>query len=185
MILIVFAKHFGSTNHMIVAPADLDDAASIATIHIRSWQAAYVNILDSEFLRGLSISDRIQRWRATLKKSESRTLVATVDDQVLGFVNYGDYRDEGASSEDGEIWALYADPKVWRQGVGRALAQRAIQELRELGKLQTSLWVFSQNRQGINFYQSLGFMRLAGSEKTFELGGRQVEEVCMRLRHDS
>lgn len=77
---------------MIIAPAKPDDATGIATIHIRSWQAAYVNILDSEFLRGLSIADRIQHWRTILRKNQSRTLVATLDGQMLGFVSYNNER---------------------------------------------------------------------------------------------
>ena len=169
---------------MIVKRASLEDVPSIATIHVRAWRRAYSNVIDPQFLRDLSIEDRIPRWRAILERNDSQTLVATVDGQVVGFVSYGECRDQDASIEDGEIWALYVDPKVWRQGIGRALMQRAIQELRDLGSSKTLLWVFSRNLRGIGFYQSLGFVRLVGSEKTFELGGREVEEVCMVRWHD-
>ena len=168
---------------MIVAPAVLDHVQSIASIHVRSWQSAYTNIVDARILHGMSIENRIQSWRAILVHNESQTLVATVDGQVLGFVSFGECRDQDASFEDAEIWALYVDPKMWRQGIGRALMRRAIQELRDRGKSKTLLWVFSRNLRGIGFYQALGFVRLAGSEKTFDLGGCQVEEVCMVLRH--
>ena len=49
----------------------------------------------------------------------------------------------------GEISALYADPDVWGQGVGRSLIDHAIRDLRTLGRTELSLWVLRQNQRGI------------------------------------
>ena len=43
------------------------DAAAIAGVHVRSWQAAYRGIVPDEVLDGLSLPDREQRWRSILR----------------------------------------------------------------------------------------------------------------------
>jgi ribosomal protein S18 acetylase RimI-like enzyme len=170
---------------MNIAPATREHASGIAKVHIRSWQAAYAGILDQAFLDQLSVEDRALRWEDILQKQESKTLVALRDDSVVGFISYGHWRHEQASPEQGEIWALYAEPQSWSQGVGRALMAQALLELRALGYVEVSLWVIGRNERGVNFYKSCGFSHVEGSETQFELGGRQVEEICLRLRNDA
>lgn len=168
----------------VIVPATYESADEIARVHVHSWQAAYADILDPEFLANLSIEDFAMRWRKILLKADSQTLVASQSGSVVGFINFGRCRDEGTSQDQGEIWALYVEPCVWSQGLGRALMQHAVQQLRSGGYGITSLWVFSQNRRGITFYETFGFRRVQSSEKQFNLGGRQVEEVCFHLRPD-
>ena len=170
---------------MNIVPATQEHASGIARVHIRSWQAAYAGILDQEFLSQLSVEERALRWEGILQKQESKTLVALRDDKVVGFISYGHWRHEPASSEQGEIWALYAEPQSWRQGIGRALMAQALLDLRVLGYVDVSLWVLGRNERGVSFYKSCGFSQVEGSETQLELGGRQVEEICLRLRNDA
>lgn len=168
---------------MKIVPATVEHAPGIASAHVRAWHVAYAGILDAEFLQGISIDSRAQQWRGNLQRNESQTLVAQRDGVVLGFVSYGRCRDEDAPADRGEIWALYADPAAWGQGVGLALMRRATEALQAAGYAHTSLWVLGQNQRGIRFYQAFGFVPVPGSAKHFELGGRQVEEVCLLMQH--
>jgi ribosomal protein S18 acetylase RimI-like enzyme len=170
---------------MRIASATLEDALGVATVHVRSWQAAYASILSPEFLDGLSIEHRTARWQEILRKQESQTLVAHQAEGIAGFISLGHRRDEPAAKDQGEIWALYAKPEVWGTGVGQALLEAGIQELRTLGRHSVFLWVLSQNERGIRFYEAFGFKPVPGSSKSFELGGRQVEEICLHLRLSS
>jgi len=167
---------------MRIAPATLEDVPGIATVHVRSWQAAYTGILSSEFLDSLSIEHRASRWQEILRKQESQTLVAHQAEGIAGFISFGHWREEPATKDQGEIWALYAKPEVWGTGVGRALLNAAIQELQTLDRHSVFLWVLSQNKRGIRFYEAFGFKPVPGSSKSFELGGLQVEEICLHLR---
>ncbi|GAA0751865.1 GNAT family N-acetyltransferase [Ideonella azotifigens] len=156
------------------------DAQGIATAHVRSWQPAYAAILPPAFLAELSIEQRSERWRGILARQDSNTRVMRDEaGQVLGFVSHGPCRDEGSPPTRGEIWALYALPSAWGQGVGRALLQRALSELLAQGRDSVSLWVLSGNQRGIRFYRAAGFAEVPGSAKLLELGGRMVEEVQM------
>lgn len=167
---------------MTIAAATADDAAGIAHVHVQSWQAAYAGILDPTFLDRLCVDDRARRWQDTMARRESETLVARCGGEVQGFVSFAHCRDEGAERHQGEVWALYAKPQAWGRGIGRALLARALGALRAAGRPDVSLWVLSKNHRAIAFYRSFGFEAVAGSAKQFELGGRQVDEICMRLR---
>lgn len=168
---------------MRIVAATPDDAIGIAEAHVRSWQHAYADILDASYLKGLSVDDRARRWTDILSKTDSRTLVAVEEGSVRGFVNVGRSRDEDAGPAQGEIWALYAAPAAWGRGVGSALMRAALDRLSADGFTGTSLWVLHRNRRGIDFYLRHGFGVEPGSLKSFELGGRQVDEVRMRRAH--
>lgn len=169
---------------MNIGPATLEDAFVIAQVHVRSWQAAYAGLMEAEFLERLSVDERAIRWRDILQKEESQTFVARQGTSVVGFVSFGKCRDEGAPEKRGEIWALYVQPEVWGQGVGRALLEKAVQELRLRRHDGTSLWVLSQNQRAIRFYEAFGFKRVPGREKLVQRGGRQVAEACF-LQNDA
>ncbi len=168
---------------MEITPAVIADAHGIADLHVRSWRAAYAQIFESAWLAALSVNDRAKRWRDIIAADESLTLVSRQDGQLTGFVSFGKCRDEGAGPDQGEVFALYVRPEFWGRGCGRALLRHAAVQLRADGFASTSLWVLCANHRGIGFYEACGFERVVGSEKVFEMGGRQVEEVAYVLRH--
>jgi len=170
---------------MEISHAVTDDAHAIARVHIGSWQAAYAHIVDPEWLAALSVDDRTSRWQRILASRRSTTLVARREGHVIGFVSYGACRDPGAPEDQGEIWALYASPEVWGQGVGLALTMRSLGDLERAGFKSTSLWVLEENRRGLDFYRSCGFRPVAGSHKEIELGGRVVTEIAMLRINDA
>lgn len=166
---------------MHILSASLEHVDGLAQAHVRAWQVAYADILAADFLQAMSVAQRAQRWRDILAEHPCRTLVAVDGQQVLGFVNHGPCRDQGAPPDRGEIMALYVHPEVWGRGAGRALLSRAVQDLRAGGFAEITLWVLAQNDAALRFYGRCGFGPVPGSDQTFELGGRQVQEVQMRL----
>jgi len=144
-----------------------EDARGIAEVHVRSWQAGYRGIIRDAVLDTLTVDERERMWRGYLTDAANpiSTLVATRDERVVGFVSL---RDEG------EIPALYVHPDAWRTGVGRALMDAALAELR--GR-DVFLWVLEENERGRAFYASYGFEPDGGRE-TNELG---PEEIRVRL----
>ena len=47
--------------------AILADAEAIATVHVRSWQAAYRGQLPDEYLDGLTVEDRLSQHQWALE----------------------------------------------------------------------------------------------------------------------
>ena len=167
----------------ITAP-EIEDAPGIATVHIRSWQAAYASILPRAFLDSLNLEERTERWKAILRAKESTTLVAKSESgAVAGFVSFGRCRDESAPPAMGEVWSLYALPEYWNKGVGRLLLSHALERLRTSLHESVSLWVLSENERARKFYAAAGFELAPGDAKRFELGGIEVDEVRLVYRY--
>ena len=170
---------------MQVALAQIEDCFAVAEIHVASWQAAYVGLFPAEYLASLSVGERQVRWQTILKAGASRNLVAKHAEQVVGFVSFGRCRDAEAPNNRGEVWALYVAPHAWSTGAGWALWEVARVQMLHAGFSEVSLWVLSGNARGLRFYEAVGFRREPQSERQFEQGGAQLEEVKLVFGHMS
>lgn len=164
---------------MEVRAALFEDCRAVAAVHVAAWQAAYVGILDTGFLAGLSIDLREASWRQVLSAADSELLLGSEGDSVVGFASFGQSRDADAPPGRGELWALYVHPRSWSTGAGRALWNAAYTRMRSQQFTSISLWVLEGNARAIRFYSVAGFAVEAGSERQFELGGATVREVRM------
>src|SRR4051812_23206318 len=99
---------------MIVRTATPDDGNAIATIHVRSEQAAYRGIYPEEVPNSLSVEKQEAAWKERILAGNSRTFVAEQGSQIVGWINAGRCRDSDASVSTGEVYAMYVDPTSWR-----------------------------------------------------------------------
>ena len=156
------------------------DAAAIAAVHVRSWQAAYRGIVPGEVLDGLSIAERERRWVELLARGgddRPRVLVAEREDHLVGFCAATAGANDGHA--DAEVRAIYVAPAHWRAGVGSALLGAALADLRDAGCDAVRLWVFAANERALAFYRRFGFTP-DGAEMVDESSGRA--EVRLRAR---
>lgn len=156
-----------------------EDARAVAEIHVEAWRAAYSAILPQAFLSSLTVASRQAFWAQNLADKHGDLLVAIEGECMLGWINTGPCRDQGAAMDDAEIWAFYVSPTVWSTGVGRQLWWAARTHLLEQGHRQCRLWVLAQNARAIRFYKAAGFEKDNLPAKTFGLGGAVVEEIRM------
>jgi hypothetical protein len=47
----------------MIRKATPEDARAIAEVHVKSWRAAYRDLLPQDFLQGLSVDRREQQWQ--------------------------------------------------------------------------------------------------------------------------
>jgi GNAT superfamily N-acetyltransferase len=140
---------------MHIRSATINDAGSIADIHIRSWQAAYRGIMPDAVLDGLSVENRRQFWSKHLLEQTARTLVAEAGDKIIGFADFGKCRDEDSPGA-AEVYAIYLDPAYYRRGTGRQLWNRVIEELARDGHERLAVRVLAANKSGRRFYEAMG-----------------------------
>jgi hypothetical protein len=70
-----------------IRQAEQSDCEGIARVHVDSWREAYAGIVPDEYLASLSIERRKSMWEKILSQSDDFTLVAEVNDEIVGFVN--------------------------------------------------------------------------------------------------
>lgn len=137
---------------MVLRSATPEDALPVARVHVRSWQAAYRNLLPTDYLDRLRPEDRAKRYDfGSTDPSKPATIVAVEGDAIVGFATVAPARDADARGS-GELCALYVDPEWWGRHVGRALVEQARWHLRELGFNDAILWVLVGNTRAERFY---------------------------------
>ena len=160
------------------------DAQAIAHVHIRSWQAAYRDLMPADYLHslGATLARREAFWSRSIESGESNVVVAELDTQVVGWICIGAGRDEDAVvGESGEVMAIYVLAEHWHTGVGLALWQAGVQQLIAQDFQRLTLWVLAGNERAIRFYRRAGCVEEAGSERTLERGGVTLVEVRYHL----
>ena len=131
-------------------------------------------------LDGLSVAQRDEAWRQALSREQARSgvFVAVDEGSVRGFCAVAaPSRDGDADDRVAEIGAIYVDPDAWRIGVGRALMDVALADLRLGNWRWVTLWVLAENHRARDFYARFGF-EPDGAETTHERSG----QTQVRLR---
>lgn len=155
------------------------DAAAVAAMHIRAWQAAYRGIVPDPFLDGLDVEARASRYAFDRSgPGDPETWIAVEGDDVVGMVCVSPSRDDDLPGL-GEVCALYVAPDRWRSGAGSSLMARAERLLTDAGFTEASLWVLEDNARGRRFYEAAGW-EADGRTRTGEIGGRELVGVRYR-----
>jgi L-amino acid N-acyltransferase YncA len=160
-----------------IRPALVNDACSIARVHVGTSKATYSGILPESHLQRFTVEWRERFWADELARpgTDTPTLVA-VDPAsgVVGFASGGKQRDESLLYE-GELYAIYILPSAQRRGLGTLLVERFARELDQQGYRSMSVWVLAAN-PSTAFYQKLGGQLIA--QKFIEPDGQRFLELA-------
>jgi len=101
-------------------------------------------------------------------------LLAEEESELLGFASCGESRDPDAGDNIGEVRNLFVVAGGWRRGVGGALMAAALEDMRERGYSEATVWSFAANVRANAFYESVGFTR-DGAQKTEDAWAHLLE----------
>ena len=138
-------------------------------VHWQTWREAYDDLLPADFQETMTL----EKCRFFSQKYPENTLIAMDGKKVVGFISYGNFRDEAIQA--GEIIALYVLKDYYGKGVSKQLMHAAFVALDQFSEIY--LWVLKDNKRAIAFYQKMGFT-VDGPEKILELG-KSVKELRM------
>ena len=132
---------------MIVRQARLEDVPVLAQLAERSYRAAFVGILEQEFLESRDAALFIERFSS----SWERILVVVQQGEIAGFL----------LMTDGHIDMLFMDPNASGQGGGARLLEEA--EIRGAKSLEC----FRDNDGARRFYERHGWRVTREYEREF------------------
>jgi ribosomal protein S18 acetylase RimI-like enzyme len=172
---------------IIIRPAARGDEQALASVHVRSWQTAYRGILPEDFLAGLSIPARVDRWRERISNPGDGefSFVAEVTGEdgrreIVGFSGGGPEREGFVGSDgvryDGEVYAIYLLAEWRGLGIGHRLMAPAALSLVDSDSGAVVIWVLKDNATARRFYEALGGV-LVG-EKPITIGQTELSEVA-------
>jgi ribosomal protein S18 acetylase RimI-like enzyme len=165
---------------MIIRIASVDDVPQIAKTHVQSWKTTYIGQVPQSYLDELSIPKRVIAWTEALSRADHRMFVAEINGAIVGFSSFGPSRDEDASPNTGELYAIYLTEENQGLGIGTSLWNQTFQALKEFRYAEMTLWVLDTNKRARNFYGRVGFTN-DGKEKIVNIGGKDVTELRYRM----
>jgi RimJ/RimL family protein N-acetyltransferase len=162
---------------LVIRKATLADAADIANIHMRSWEAAYKGIVPDETIATKNES-RLAMWQKTLS-GEHNNYMALYGDTPVGLMGIHPSRDNDLS-DAGEVGSIYLHPDYFGKGYGREMIKYAFKTLQQQGFYIITLWVLEENARARRFYKKCGFT-FDGTKKEIIIGKPLIE---IRYRKD-
>ena len=146
-----------------------EEIESKSLVHWQTWREAYDDLLPAKFQETMTL----ERCRFFSQKYPDNTLIAMDGMKIVGFISYGNFRDE--TIQAGEIIALYVLKDYYGKGIAQKLMTEALTTLEQFSEI--FLWVLKENKRAIAFYQKMGFT-VDGQEQILELG-KPVNELRM------
>ena len=163
---------------MEIRRARLDDAAAIAEVHVRTWQAAYEHVFGAERLARIDVGGRQSMARRLATQPECDAFVADDDGAIVGFVACGP-PEEAEEGEARELYAIYVLPTAWGTAAAPGLMAAAVEAMRARGAPGVLLWVLDDNPRARRFYEREGWHADGSGES--EYLGLTVPLVRYRL----
>ncbi|KAI3573522.1 acyl-CoA N-acyltransferase [Fusarium oxysporum f. sp. albedinis] len=167
---------------VVVRPAVLADAASIAELGAHVFSATYSYSIDPEELQVfLQQSYSTTAVVGDLSKASKNILVATrPDGKLAGFA----YLDRGSTEPciadidcAVELQRIYVHPSAHGTGVGRSLANEAEDLARQQGFQHMWLGVWEENTKAVRVYEHWGYKRVG--EHNFAIGSLVQRDFVM------
>lgn len=158
---------------MKIRAAELSDAEGIAKVHVDSWRTTYKDIIPENFLENLSYQSREELWIYIIQKGS--VIVAETDEgQIVGFSSCGKERSGNYKGYQGELNAIYILKEFQGQGIGKALFNSVMKELRKLGMNTMLVFVLADNKSAL-FYEAMGGKAI--DKVGVEIAGKKLKEL--------
>ena len=166
----------------LATPGDVDGIARVSAL---AFGATYPGMVPPEVLREW-IDNAADPWRKAFDDREPdspwRPWVAVRDGAIIGYATTTPAKDwwlpppAGA----GELTNLYLDPDAIGTGVGSALYDRAVADLRARGFNPFVVWAFRDNHRALRFYEGKG-LTIDVPDHAWVLGDVRCPIVRLRI----
>ncbi len=139
---------------MNIREATINDIPAIQAIAKEAWPVAYTGIISAGQIQYmLDLMYGTSALQEQFSRKEHRFLLAMNDDRPIGFAGFQHGYRPGRS----RLHKLYVSPDVLRKGVGHALLNAVLVEVRTAGDRSIELNVNKMNRAKA-FYARHGFV---------------------------
>ena len=156
------------TAPIIYREAKVDDAASVARVHVFSWHASFTGIVPDSFLKKLTIENRTKAFSERFRDNNYKMYVAeTSAGEVVGFADVGEPRHD-VGPYDAELYAIYILHEFQGKGIGARLFELVKEFV--ISQNKTSMYLMALEASPYRpFYEKMGG-RLVG-KKNIKLEG--------------
>lgn len=136
---------------------EISDIPRAAEIHVFGWRSAYRGIVSDEYLfTKMLVSKRIEAFTRFIGNASPEQYVYDYNGIIKGFMTIGGCRDDD-KPDAFELWGIYIEPLMKRQGVGTELIDFCEGRATRRGYSEICLWVLEDNSAARRFYEKFGY----------------------------
>ena len=136
--------------------AEIYDAKDLAHIIVESWRSTYSDLIpEEEIKRYLDLERRRNQFERFISQGEI-VLIGFIDNKPCGLAFANPDNDEGLEV-CGSIYSMYTLEESWGMGLGKALMDNVIRELREAGCRKVLYGSMKRTQGPENFMRNAGF----------------------------
>ncbi|SDY07565.1 L-amino acid N-acyltransferase YncA [Evansella caseinilytica] len=159
--------------------ATTEDIDAIATVHVKSWQAAYQHIFPKSFLDTLSHEQRRRSWENAMHQPQEKAGIFVAENEageIIGFASCGINRQQEKYPDfTGELFAIYLLSSEWGKGIGEKLFYAVVEHLKKNQLYSMIIWALAEN-PACSFYEKLG--GIVSGEDEITIDNNQYKEVA-------
>ena len=148
-------------------------------VNTYAWDETYRGIMADEFLDKIKreLKQNVERLenkfdRTKIEEPDYKRFLLCVNEEAVGIVGVCNSRDEKYPNS-GEICCLYLLNKIKKQGYGKILFEKGIQELKNMGFNDMIIYCLKDN-PSTKFYEHCGGKLVY--EKERNIGGKDLME---------
>ena len=159
-----------------ICKAALEDSRGIAEVQVDSYRTAYAVFFPKAYIDHFTYDEQEQDWIDLLKKETDDILLVALstEGQVIGYA-FARAEAEIHPGYDSEVLALHVRKTYQRNGIGKALLHKAVEELEQRGSKSVMVWTLKGNPIR-KWYESLQGRLI--SEKSYQVDDWTIDEVA-------
>ncbi len=161
---------------METRPATASDAADIRRVARAAWAEAYDFLPQKEHDAAFNQWYTTEQLEARMADEDAETLVAVVDDELVGYAHATAETHADAVGE-GELLDIYVAPDHWRTGVGTSLLLGVETRFRDRNLTRLKAPVLADSTSGIQFLEANDFERIEERISDLFTGGTRQQYV--------
>jgi ribosomal protein S18 acetylase RimI-like enzyme len=130
-----------------IRKAKNSDLNGIIRVNVETWKTAYKGVVPDNYIQGFIIRSQDERWQKQLDHmiEDYIFFVAETDkSEIVGFAIGGLERSNHPNYE-GELMGIYILKEYQRQGIGKALTRKIVEELIKMKVTNMLVWVLENN----------------------------------------
>lgn len=139
----------------LIRRATVDDAVQVSTVYVTSMKNTFHGIFSEGYLSKLTPETSYQQWKKNIENPNNLVLILEDNQEIVGMIVGAFVDQEGATSNQGNILAVYIKPDYKRMGCGKKLVAALFDEFKKHNITKCVAKVFKNNKNK-GFFEHVG-----------------------------
>lgn len=148
------AKGGGYLSHSI-RRATIDDVVQVSNVYVTSVKNTFHGIFSEGYLSKLTPETSYLQWKKNIENPNNIVLILEDDQEIAGMIVGAFVNQEGETSNQGNILAVYIKPDYKRLGYGKKLVAALFEEFKKRNITKCIAKVFKNNKNK-GFFEHVG-----------------------------